>query len=230
MDRADAERRILQRGWLAEQMEDTRAAVLRSARLMKLAAGESIFHAGDEKGGICGVVTGGVGIYLPTGNGDFRLAHVGRCGVWFGYGPLIRGRRRSLSFSPTEPSLLMHVPLPALEEIAGKSLAQQRAIMSVAEYGMDTAIIIIENLLTRNHARRIAGTLLRVMPAPAEVDRGGSLEISLSQTQIGEMASVGRQVVNRELQRMEARGWLTVSYNRITIIDHGALAAFVQDG
>lgn len=201
-----------------------------NARLSKLSAGEPIFHAGDEKGGICGVVSGGVGVYIPTSAGEFRLAHVGRLGVWFGYGPLIRGQRRSLTFSPTEPTLLMQVPLPALEEIAAKSFAHQRAILSIGEYGMDVAILTIENLLIQNHARRIAGTLIRVIPDPDQAVRGEALEINLSQTQIGEMASVGRQVVNRELQRMAARGWLRVSYNRVSIIDRDALAAFVDGG
>jgi CRP-like cAMP-binding protein len=230
MERADAERGILQRGWLAEQPEDTRDAVLRSARLVKLAAGEPIFHAGDEKGGTCGVVSGGVGIYLPTGGGDFRLVHVGRCGVWFGYGPLIRGRRRSLTFSPTEATWLIRLPLPALQEIADTSLAHQRAILSVGEYGMDIAIGIVENLLIRNHARRIAATILRVMHDPDEIGVDAVSNIALTQTQIGEMASVGRQVVNRELQRMEAKGWLAVSYNRITVLDREALTEFAKSG
>jgi CRP-like cAMP-binding protein len=230
MDRAEAEQRILQRGWLSEQPKEIRAAVLKNARLVQLAAGEPIFHAGDEKGGICGVVSGGVGVYLPSGNTEFRLSHIGRCGLWFGYGPLIRGRHRSLTFNPTEPSWLMRMPLPALQKIAGTSLAHQRAILSVGEYGMDAAITIVDSLLIRNHARRIAATLLRVMNEPDEIGLPGVSDILLTQTQIGEMASVGRQVVNRELQRMEAKGWLAVSYNRITVMSRDALARFAQGG
>jgi CRP-like cAMP-binding protein len=230
MDSAEAEQRILRRGWLSEQPEYIRAAVLRNAQLVRYAAGEPIFHAGDEKGGICGVISGGVGVYVPTGGADFRLVHIGRCGLWFGYGPLIRSRRRSLTFSPTEPTFLMRVPLPALQKIAGTSLAHQRAVLSVGEYGMDAAITIIDNLSIRNHARRIAATLLRVMHDPDETGVHVVTDILLTQTQIGEMASVGRQVVNRELRRMEARGWLSVSYNRITVLSRDALAEFAQSG
>lgn len=228
MDRAEAEQRILRRGWLSEQPEDVRAAVLRNARLVRLSAGEPIFHAGDEKGGIGGVVSGGVGVYLPSSNAEFRLAHIGRCGLWFGYGPLIRGRRRSLTFSPTEPTWLMRVPLSSLHEIAGSSIVHQRALSSVGEYGMDVAITVIDNLLIRNHARRIAATLLRVMDDPDETGIHAVTDVLLTQTQIGEMASVGRQVVNRELQRMEGNGWLAVSYNRITLLNQDALAKFAQ--
>jgi CRP-like cAMP-binding protein len=228
MERATAERHILRRGWLLEQSEEARAAVLQRARLVKHDAADFVFHAGDEAGGICGVVSGGIGIYLPTEGGELRLAHIGRCGVWFGYGPLIRGRRRSLSFSPTEATWLLHVPLPALQEIAGISPVHQRAILSVSEYGMDTAIIVIENLLIQNNARRIVATLLRVAPDPEECRGSEPVEVILTQSQLGEMAAVGRQVVNRELQRLEEKIWISVSYSRIKVLNRAALAAFVQ--
>lgn len=228
MERATAERRILQSGWLSEQPMETRAAILHRARLVKHDAADSVFHAGDEAGGICGVVSGGIGIYLPTESGELKLAHIGRSGTWFGYGPLIRGRRRALSFSPTEATWLLHVPLPVLQEIAAASPAHQRAILSIGEYGMDTAIAVIENLLIQNHARRIAATLLRVAPGPKENPGGAADEVILTQAQLGEMAAVGRQLVNRELQRLQEKGWISVSYGRIKLLNHKALAAFAN--
>lgn len=228
MERATADRRILQRGWLSEQPEDARSAILQRARLVRHDAGDFVFHAGDEAGGICGIVSGGIGIYLPTEGDDLRLAHIGRCGTWFGYGPLIRGRRRALSFSPTETTWLLQVPLPALQEIAGASLALQRAVLSIGEYGMDTAISVIETLLIQNNARRIAATLLRVAPVQLEGRGNEPVDVMLTQSQLGEMASVGRQVVNRELQRLEAKGWVAVSYSRIKMLNRSALTAFAQ--
>lgn len=229
MNREAAEKRILLGGWLPDQPEEVRSAILLRARLAKHEAGDFIFHAGDEAGGICGVVAGGIGIYIPTGSGDLRLAHIGRRGVWFGYGPLIRGRRRTLSFSPTETTWLLHVPLPALQDIAALSPAHQRAILSVSEYGMDEAITIIDNLLTPNHARRIAATLLRVMEVPEDGTNGEHTDVILTQSQLGELACVGRQVVNRELQRMASRGLVTVSYSRIKVLNRDALATFAQN-
>lgn len=228
MERATAERLILQRGWLSEQPEEARAAILQRARLVKHDAADVVFHAGDEAGGICGVVSGGIGIYIPTDGGDLRLAHIGRRGVWFGYGPPIRGRRRALSFSPTEATWLLQVPLPALQGIAGTSLVYQRAILSVGEYGMDTAIAVIENLLIQNNARRIAATLLRVAPGPDECRGSEPVEVIVTQSQLGEMASVGRQAVNRTLQRLEGKRWISISYSRIKVLKRAALAAFAK--
>ncbi len=79
---------------------------------------EFLFHAGDGPGGIDGVVSGGIGIHLPANNDETTLVHIGRAGLWFGYGPLLRGGERSPTFSVMEPSGLLHVTLPALAEFA----------------------------------------------------------------------------------------------------------------
>jgi CRP-like cAMP-binding protein len=226
IDRAEAERRVLQTGWLADQPEDVRRPVLKVARLVHYPAGEFIFHAGDAEGGLYGVVTGGVGVHLPSDEGLTVLVHVLRCGLWFGYGPLVRGRRRSLTFSVIEPSLLFHLPLSNAQEIANRSPSHQRAILSVSEYGMDVATKIIETLLIRNIDRRIAATLLRVAPLP-EVGNS-SIDVFLTQSQLGEMANAERQVVNRALKRLEDKGWIRASYGRIEIIDAAALGTFAR--
>ncbi|MBL8895864.1 MAG: winged helix-turn-helix domain-containing protein [Rhizobiales bacterium] len=124
----------------------------------------------------------------------------------------------------------MQVPLQALQEISRVSLDHQRAILSVSEYGMDAAIMIVENLLIQNHARRIAATLLRVVPHAGERGENPPADIALTQAQLGEMASVGRQVVNRELQRMEDKGWIRSTYGRIAVLDQDALTAFARGG
>jgi CRP/FNR family transcriptional regulator, cyclic AMP receptor protein len=229
MNRSEGERRILQRGWLAEQDEEIRSAVLQRARLAKHSESDFVFHAGDEAGGICGVVSGGIGVYFPTTNGEFNLVHIGRCGMWFGYGPLVRGRRRSLSFSPTEPTWLLHVPLPALQEVARMSPLHQRALLSVSEYGMDAAAHTIETLIIRNPTCRIAATLLRVAPLPEE-HAGVETDIVLTQSQLAELACIGRHTVNRALQEMEEKGWLRSTYGKIRILDRYALAAFATNG
>jgi CRP/FNR family transcriptional regulator, cyclic AMP receptor protein len=226
IDRAEAERQVLRVGWLADQPEDVRRPVLKVARMVHYQAGEFIFHAGDAEGGLYGVVTGGVGVHLPSDEGIAVLAHVLRCGGWFGYGPLVRGRKRSLSFSLIEPSLLFHVPLSNAQEIAQRSPSLQRAILSVSEYGMDAATKVIETLLVRNTEHRIAATLLRVAPRPHE--GSCSTEVVLTQSQLGEMANAERQVVNRALKRLEAKGILRVFYGRIEIVNIAALRKFAS--
>jgi CRP-like cAMP-binding protein len=228
IERSEAESRILRRGWLADQPEEVRVAVLQIARLVFYSAGDFVFHADDSAGGMYGVVTGGVGIHIPAAGGESVLAHVARCGVWFGYGPFVRGQRRTLSFSLTEPSWLMHLPLAGVQKIARRSLMHQRALLSVSEYGMDAATKVIETLLIRNSDCRIAATLLRIAPPVDGKDAAIIPDILLTQAKLAEMANVDRQIVNRVLRTLQAKGWLQVSYGRIKIVNAPALEAFAR--
>lgn len=229
MDWREAEHRILRRGWLADQNRRIRDIVLRSARLAEWGSGDFLFHAGDAAGGIYGVVAGGVGIHLPTATGDTVLTHIGRCGTWFGYGPLVRGRRRSMTFSVIEAAWIMHVPLASLQKIAQQSPDHQHAVLSISEYGMDVATRVVETLLIRNTERRIAAIILRIAPHPDDVASGDPDQIGLTQTQLAEMANAQRQVVNRGLRRMEAKGWLALSYGRIVLRNRVAMQGFLTE-
>lgn len=220
--------RLLRRGWLADQAPAVRAEVLQRGRLISGGEGESLFHAGDDPGGIFGVVAGGVAIRIACRSDEPRLAHIGRCGLWFGYGPLVRGGPRSMlyTFSLTEPSWLFSISLAKLQEIVRMSPEHQRALLSVSDYGIEIAVHTVETLMIRNTDRRIAATLLRVSPPVDEAPSGAPVEVRLTQAQLGEMANAERKVVNRALSRMVARGWLDVSYGRIRLLAPDALDAF----
>jgi CRP/FNR family transcriptional regulator, cyclic AMP receptor protein len=230
MPRDEAERRILRRGWLADQPGAIQAEILHVARLVYQPTGNVLFHAGDVEGGICGLVSGGVGIHLPVESGEAVLVHIGRSGTWFGYGPFVRGQRRTLSFSLIEPSWLLHLPLAGLQSIANRSPAHQRGLLSLSEYGMDVAMRVIDTLLIRNADRRIAATILRALRSSDEEEYCTPPDLRLTQSQLGEMANADRQVVNRALKRMEIKGWLKVSYGGIDVTNLRGLQAYVRSG
>ncbi|GGO38339.1 hypothetical protein GCM10010991_35480 [Gemmobacter aquaticus] len=227
MDRAASERKILQTGWLAAQSPSFQAAIFRQARLTSFPIGSFVYHLGDDVGGIYGVVDGGIGIHVPQNDGSAMLAHIARCGVWFGYGPLLTRRRRVLEFSVLEPSLLFHVPLAQLEAIGAASAENKRALFTISEYGMDVAFHTVATLQIRNVERRIAATLLRVAPL---MNGSGSqpIVVAVTQSQLGEMANAARDVVNRSLARLEARGWVSVAYRTVTLLDPAALQRFAE--
>ena len=228
IDRSEAERQILMAGWLADQSEEVRRAVLKVARLVDYPVGEFLFHAGDDEGGIYGVVSGGVGVHLPSDYGETVLVQIVRRGTWFGYGPMMRPQRRSLSFSLVEPTLLFHLPLSHAQEIMQRSPAHQRALLSIAEYGMDIALRVIGTLMIKETDRRIAATLLQI--AGPAVGDGSTLSALVTQSQLGEMANADRRIVNRVLRRFSDAQWLTVTYGGVEIVDRASLAAFARNG
>lgn len=220
MDRRAAERVVRRRGWLADQDEPFRVEVLAAARLVRMPPGGFLFHVADEPGGVYGLAAGGIGAHLPAADGEVRLADVLRPGTWFGYGPAVRGQRRSMAFSVIEESWLFSLPLSRVQEIARQSPTHLRSVMAMSEYGMDVAMAALGTLLVRATDKRVAATLLRVA--------SDGQPVRLTQAQLGEMANAERQVVNRVLKALAARGWLVAGYGQIEVTDRASLEGFVR--
>lgn len=225
MERIDAERAVLSRGWLAEEDVAFRALLLEAASLRRFAQDAPVFRAGDEGGGVYGVAEGGFGVFVPRRDAPNRLAHVARRGDWFGYGPVMTRRRRTLGFAALEPSVALHVPLAALERIGQSDGRWRLSLARLSEGGMDVAIETIATLLIPDSEARIAATLLRIAPKPAPGETAAPAVTGVTQAQLGEMANASREVVNRTLGRFEKRGWIASAYRRIELRDAPALEA-----
>lgn len=227
MDRASAEAVVTSRGWLAHQDEPFQHAWLARAVIVTFANRDHVFHSGDDGGGVYGVVNGGIGIYPAGRDGSVALGHVLRAGHWFGHGPAMTRRRRTLTFRATESSLAFFVPLAALNKITAHNIEFMRSVGAMLEFGIDDAISAVSDLLIRRSDQRIAATLLRVTGAETGNSQPGPDGYFLGQADLAEMANVSRDVINRTLARFKAWGWVSLGYNRIFVLDAVALSDFI---
>jgi CRP-like cAMP-binding protein len=81
------------------------------------------------------------------------------------------------------------------------------------------------DLLIPDSTRRVAAVLLRVT-AHGEVAAGHPDGYAISQSDLGEMASISRYPVNRILADLQNRGWVTLGYSRIALRNVRALRGF----
>ena len=227
--RADIERAVLKRGWLAHQSPEFQRAVLDRTRIVSFSAGEHVFHAGDRIGGVYGVVSGGVGVLIPGLGSALRLAQVLRAGVWFGHGPIMTGRARVLSFRATEPSLALQAPIATLQEIAASQPNWARAVGSLSDFTIDIAIAAVSDLLIPESARRLAAVLLRAAMLEMDNPPAKPVPLSLRQSEIAEMANLSERMVGRILKRFEVAGWIEAGYGGLTLADPKALRAFAAE-
>jgi CRP/FNR family cyclic AMP-dependent transcriptional regulator len=228
MDRAAAEAELLRHGWLAGMAPGFQTALLALARPVAFEAGEPVFHIGDEVGGIYGIAAGGIGILVATEGRLPRLAHVARRGIWFGHGPVLTGRRRTLGFRAMEPTAALHVPLAALSALSRGGIEAALGLGALATANMDISIATVSDLLIARADRRVAAILLRATgaaggPPPADPDG-----YRLTQGDLAEMANASRQTANRCLRDFAARGWIRLGYQRIAVLNPAALAAFAN--
>lgn len=214
------------RGWLSVCQPEVQRDLIRVMRLIGLGSDQYLFRATDEPGGIFCGVSGTIKAmaYSPT-RGE-TLAHIVTTGVWFGQGPAVLRTQRSLSFRTAGPVELLHITLSDLDRVSQRSVNHMRALASLTELGMREMMAIIDTLLIPSATRRIAATLIRVAYGAIGPQPDESLTIMLTQSELGEMANASRNVASRALKDMERKGWISIGYRTLTIINPDSIRAF----
>lgn len=212
-------------GWLSNQPEWLKDALLSRARLRTYEAGEYTHHADDEPGGIFGIVDGGFGVVVPSG-AEMIVCHVIWAGAWFGLGPILATGRRTMSFRATETSRALVVSFSDLQSIGTQTPELYRRLGALSEHSMQTiAARIVGDLLITSGERRTAAVLVRLAGGGAAPT---PFPLRLSQSMIGQMSNSSRDRVNRALQKFATSGWVELRYNAVVILDAAALDSYAR--
>jgi CRP/FNR family transcriptional regulator, cyclic AMP receptor protein len=216
---------MARRGWLAGQPESFAADLLARSRPRHFRRGDLVYRDGEVPGGVFGIVSGGIGIVTARAGRAPVLTHIQRAGAWFGEAPYAIGNARTVSFRATEASSLLFVPASALEEIARSEPQARLRFAGFSRWAIEEIGAMVGDLLIPNAERRIAATLLRITAAAEGVPPDDPQGFVVTQTELGEMANVSRHHVNRTLTRFRKQGWVDSRYNRLRLLDLGALEA-----
>jgi CRP/FNR family transcriptional regulator, cyclic AMP receptor protein len=218
-------------GWLHTQPSWVRDAVLAGSRLRTYEPGQFTFYAGDEPGGMFGIVDGGFGILVPSGGSELMLCHVMRRGSWFGFGPALSGTGRKMTFKAVEASNVLHLPLHELTAIGTEKPEFFRILGALSDMTyMMSAARVVGDLLIASGEKRIAAILARIArPEPSDQTQQ-PWPIRLTQAEIGEMSNSSRDRVNRALAKFAQAGWITTEFKKIMITDLAALEQFSTQG
>lgn len=217
------------RGWLAEASLDLRTRLLAEARAIEYARGARVYALGDKAGGIYGVVSGGIGIEASARGHPVRMGHVLRPGFWFGEGPVIGGGERFLGAIAVEDSLVIHLPLPTLQQLMQRDAELQVMLARLSQISVQFAIWVACDLLIPEAPRRIAAVLLRVSGVLDGDKSSPPVSFPLNQMLLGELANASRVHVSRVLGKLAQMGLIAKRYNHLEILDAKGLARFAYD-
>ena len=222
---------LLNRGWLSTQPDEFKQLILEKSELIVLKSHQLAHTFEDEPAGIYGVLNGGILTFVPRLDGTVLLATILRAGDWFGHGPFLTERPRTLSFAAREESRLLYVPLASLREMTAMDHQTMRRVSALSEFGVDISVRVVGDLLIRRSDKRIAATLLRIAGVVEPASRPDVATLHVSQSELAEMANCSRDLINRTLSKMEKAGWLTTHYNQITLSNIASIWVFAyEDG
>ena len=211
-------------GWLTKQPDWLKDELLACARLRQYSRGQYAYHFEDGPGGMYGVAGGAFGVLIPSG-GEMMMCHVMGPGAWFGWGPVMTGGQRGLSFRALEPSRALYVSLPDLGAIGARNPDLYRLLGALSEASMHAMARAVGDLLISSCDRRIAAVLARL---GSEAVGKPPAPLRLAQSVLGQMSNASRVRVNRTLREFETAGWVSVQYQSIRVTDVASLEAFAR--
>lgn len=207
------------RGWLAGTSKEFQDAVVERCDLLKLEPGTPVFLAGDESGGVFGIVEGWVELHLPAPGGAATLAHIGGPGAWYGDLAALRGHSRRFSLVTRTNVRLLRLSRAELQRLCDDVPQRWRYMAELVADNLSIAIDVVEALRRRDVVERIALTLLAVAD-----DTG---DLSVTQSDLAELACLARGTVNGALAALEERGLVIRRYREIEIRSLDGLAKLV---
>lgn len=210
---ADRGRKLLEKCALFSSLDEkARRDIAAYAKPRSFSTGEPICRLGDNGDSMMAVVVGTVRISLPTARGKEVILADLRSGELFGEIAVLDGKPRSANVTALTNCELMVLErrdlLPFLERNSGACMKLMEMLCArIRRSDERMADIAFFNLPVR-----LAKTLLNYEP---EVRTGTKL--SLSQSELAEMAGGTREKVNRCLREWQRQGIIDLK-NRWTII------------
>jgi CRP/FNR family transcriptional regulator, cyclic AMP receptor protein len=199
-------------------------AVAARCDVLQYRKGERIYDAGDETGGLFGIVEGRLEMHMPSKDGRPTLSYVTGPGFWTGDLAALTARRRRITIMAGSDCTLLRLSRAAMMSITDSQPGAWRSFAVLSAINLAVALDVIEAMRCTDPVDRVAATLFNL----AFSNPGATHPIEISQAELGALTRLSRSAVNRAIGNLEARRLVRVAYGRIEIIDAKKFAAFVR--
>ncbi len=195
----------------------------------RFAPGQIIFHLGDPAGLLYIITEGKVKIAHSSADGqEVVLAFLGT-GDFFGELALIDDSPRSASAEAVELTETLTLHRDKFLSFLDNNPQFARHVLNVLARRIRRLNNQISDIFFLDLPARLARTLLLLAErhgVPAE--KGVTIDLSLTQTVLGEMTGATRVSVNKALGRFRRANWVRVKGRQLTILDKDALQNLIE--
>ncbi len=222
MDKRTAAEFARTHGWLATTPVEFQDEVVARADLVRLKTGQPLYAAGDDSGGLFGLIAGRLDVHLTTLGNEHSLAFVGQPGIWIGDIAAVTGQKRIMTIVASGQCEILRLPRAEMMRIVEKTPTAWQYFAAMLAQNFARAVEIIEYLRCPTPARRIAALLLNL------VGERTPQALQVSQVEMAEMTHFGRTTVQSALTDLSQLGLVRRRYATIEIVDITALRRFAQ--
>lgn len=210
--------------WAGELIEEELERARRGVVERQFAKGVYICHRGDRLDHWTGVVAGLVKISAISRDGKAMTFAGATNGGWFGEGSVLKDEPRKYDIVAIRDTRMAMMSRSTFLWLYENSRGFSRYLVGALNERMGQFLATIEHDRILEPKARVARNLSWFFNKVLYPNAGSAVEIS--QEELGLLAGVSRQVVNRSLQELQEEGLLTVERGRIVALDIPALTLY----
>jgi CRP/FNR family cyclic AMP-dependent transcriptional regulator len=207
--------------WFASLAAEHQARLLERTFTQDGRKGEVLLPAGVPVKGWYAVLSGLVKLQSMSPEGRVSAFLGVPDGEWFGEGSTLKTEPRRYDVIALRDTTLLCLPRALFDELLATSLPFNHFLVAHLNRRLGQAMTIIEAGRLRAPEQRVALYLSRVFWQ-------GRRKLLLSQEELGLLAGLSRQTVNKALQTLEGLGLVSLEFGRVALLDEQALAAFAN--
>jgi CRP/FNR family cyclic AMP-dependent transcriptional regulator len=189
-----------------------------------LVAGDFICRKGESVDFWYGVVEGLVKMSSDWVTGKTATLTGIPPGGWFGEGSMLKAEPRRFDVIALRDSRIACMRRSTFEWLVQNSIGFNRFLVGQLNERLGLFIGLLESERLLDVDARVARSIAALFHPV--LHPGIGTHLAISQEEIGYLAGVSRQRVNRSLKSLEDAGFLTVEYGGITVIDLDGLRRF----
>lgn len=215
------QRFLLAYPWFSALPADQQVAVETQVFTLTAERGAVVLPAQERTQGWYGVLRGLVRISgRATAGRRSDFLGVGE-GEWFGEGAVLKNELRRYQVVALRDTELLCLPTASFNHLQSSNLAFNQSLVACMNLRLSQAMAMIEAGRTRSPEQRIALSLSRLFWSRTR-------QLDLTQDELASLAGMSRQTANRVLNALQEQRVISLSLNRIKILDDAALTRLLD--
>ena len=189
-------------------------------------AGGYVCRKGDTVDHWMGVIEGFLKMSSVSPEGKTVTFSCMLSGGWFGEGSLLKTEMRKYDVVALRDTRVAFMPRSTFNWLLDNSIPFNRFLLEQLNERLGLFISLVEYDRMLEPDTRVARCLAAMFNP--YLNPGSSMQLQISQEEIGYISSVSRQRANQALQLLEKKKLLSVDYGGITILDLAGLRSFPE--
>lgn len=221
---------VLEKNSLFSGLSQPELQMLSSRAVRKLfSAGELLFSEGEPCGGLHIIAKGKVRIFKTSVNGREQVLAVNTSGEAVGELPVFDGGPFPASAVAMEDSEIAFISRHDFYAFCIEHPEVPLKVLSVVGARLRHLVGIIEELSFTTIRQRLISVLVKLAQSEGKkTERGIEFQLPATHQELANQLGTVRELISRNLMRLQAEGLLVVDARQIVVKDMKALSAFLE--